>query len=195
MKSTHLTFGPVFALLVGCGGAVAPAAVPTDSTTITAATAAPAPAAEKAPAPAAEKAPAPAAVDPVPAPAAAAAPAAAPAPADEAPEKCDAPWVCVKISLATRKVEKRDTRLTSEQYTWSKQSDGRTATFDQFSQGPVELTLRRKGNNKNEVVVKGKGGGELVIDRRDGTPDDFTHIGTIATEQDGALLIDMRYMR
>ena len=43
--------------------------------------------------------------------------------------------------------------------------------------------------------MKTKGGGELVIDRHDGGADDFTHIGAIATEQDGSLLIDMRYMR
>jgi hypothetical protein len=34
-----------------------------------------------------------------------------------------------------------------------------------------------------------------VIDRHDGTTQDFTHVGAIATEQDGALLVDMRYMR
>ena len=153
--------------------------MPTNTTTTTAATT---PVAEPEAAAAApvDATPAPAVVAPV---------------AADAPEKCDSGWVCVKVSFATRKVEKRDTRLTSEESTWSKQSDGRTATFEQFSKGPVELTLRRKGNNKNEVVVKTKGGGELVIDRHDGSTDDFTHIGAIATEQDGALLIDMRYMR
>lgn len=80
--------------------------------------------------------------------------------------------------------------------TWSKQSDGRTATFDEFSKGPVELTLRRKPNNKNEVVVKLTNGGKTIaIDKRDGTVDDFTDVGAIATEQDGALLVDLRYMR
>jgi len=184
MKLRSLTLAPVLALLVGCGGAVAPAEAPTAGAATT--TAAAPPATVPAPAPAADATPAP---DPTPAPAAVAAPVA------DAPEKCDSGWVCVKVSFATRKVEKRDTRLTSEEQTWSKQSDGRTATFDQFSKGPVELTLRRKGNDKNEVVVKTKGGGEIVIDRHDGTPGDFTHIGAIATEKDGALLIDMRYMR
>lgn len=183
MKLISLTFALSAFSLVACGGAVTPAVAPANEATTTAATA---PVAEPAPAPA----PAAAAE-----PAASSAPA-APAPAAEEPaEKCDSGWVCVKISFATRKVEKRDTRLTGEESTWSKQSDGRTATFDQFSKGPVELTLRRKGSNKNEVVVKTKGGGEIVIDRHDGSADDFTHIGAIATEKDGALLIDMRYMR
>jgi hypothetical protein len=122
----------------------------------------------------------------------------APAPVEAAAEKCDDSWVCVKVTFATRKVEKRGTKLLGDpkiESTWSKQSDGRTATFEEFSKGPVEVTLRRKPNNKNEVVVKAKGGGEIVIDRHDGTTDDFTHIGVIATEQDGAMLIDMRYMR
>lgn len=174
MKLISLTFAPVLALVVGCGGAAVPAAAPTTTTAATA------PVTE----PVAEAVVAPAPVD------APAAPA-----VEEAPEKCESGWVCVKVSFATRKVEKRETRLTGEQSTWSKQTDGRTATFDQFSKGPVELTLRRKGNNKNDVVVKTKGGGELVIDRHDGGTDDFTHIGAIATEQDGSLLIDMRYMR
>lgn len=176
MKLGPMTFAPVLAFVVACGGAVAPAQVPVNSTETTAAIA---------PVAAPEAAVAPTPATPTP----------APEPVAEAPEACEGGWVCVKISFATRKVEPRETRLTGEESTWSKQSDGRTATFDQFSKGPVELTLRRKWNNKNEVVVKMKGGGELVIDRHDGSNDDFTHIGTIATEKDGALFIDMRYMR
>ena len=105
----------------------------------------------------------------------------------------------MKINLATGKVEKRETKLMGDpkiESTWSKQSDGRTATLDQFSKGPVELTLRRSANKKNDVVVKlAKGGSTIVIDKHDGGEDEFTHIGVIAAEQDGALLIDMRYMR
>jgi hypothetical protein len=173
------TLVPVFALIiVGCGAPAAPVASPT-----TTAATAPVPAPVEA-APAAEAAPE------------AAAPA---APVAEAvAEKCDAGWVCVKINFTTRKVEKRDTKLMGDpkiESTWSKMSDGRTATFDDFSKGPVEITLRRKSNDKSEVVVKAKGGSEIVIDRHDGTTQDFTHIGAIATEQDGALLVDMRYMR
>jgi hypothetical protein len=178
MKLTTLAVASGFSFLVACGGPVAPVVSPT---TITAA---PAPASEPAAAP----------VETATAPEALAAPG---APVAEA-ETCDAGWVCVKINFATRKVEKRETKLMGDpkiESTWSKMSDGRTATFDQFTKGPVELTLRRKSNDKSEVVVKAKGGGEIVIDRHDGTIQDFTHIGAIATEQDGALLIDMRYMR
>ena len=123
---------------------------------------------------------------------------AAPAPpAEPTPEPCDGGWVCVKVSFDTKKVEPRETKLLGDpkiEQTWSKSSDGRTASFDAFSKGPVELTLRRKPGNKNEVVVK-LGKGEVVIDRRDGTIDDFTHVGAIAAEQDGALLVDLRYMK
>jgi hypothetical protein len=120
-----------------------------------------------------------------------------PPPAEATAEKCDGGWVCVKVSFETRKVEKRDTKLLGDpkiEETWSKNSDGRTASFEGFSKGTVELTLRRKPNNKSEVVVKLKGG-EIVIDRHDGSTDDFTHVGAIATEKDGALLVDLRYLR
>ena len=122
----------------------------------------------------------------------------APPPAEATPEKCDGGWVCVKVSLDKKKVEPRETKLIGDpkiDQTWSKSSDGRTVSFDAFSKGPVELTLRRKPGNKNEVVVKTAKGGEIVIDRRDGTVDDFTHVGAIAAEQDGALLVDLRYMK
>lgn len=181
MKLTTLAVASGFSFLVACGAPVTPAVSPTTTTT-----AAPAPASE----------PVAARVETAPAPVAEAAPA---APVVEAAaEKCDEGWVCVKINFATRKVEKRETKLMGDpkiESTWSKMSDGRTATFDAFTKGPVELTLRRKTADKSEVVVKAKGGGEIVIDRHDGTVQDFTHIGAIATEQDGALLIDMRYMR
>lgn len=178
MKLTTLAVASGFSFLFACGAPAAPVASPTTTT------AAPAPVE-----PAVEQAP----VEQAAAPAAPAAP-----PVEAAAEKCDEGWVCVKINFATRKVEKRDTKLMGDpkiESTWSKMSDGRTATFDEFSKGPVELTLRRKGSDKSEVVVKAKGGGEIVIDRHDGTIQDFTHVGAIATEQDGALLVDMRYMR
>jgi hypothetical protein len=180
MKLTTLAVAAVasgLSFLVACG---APAEAVSPTTT----TAAPAPA----PAPV-EPAP----VEAAPVPETPAAPV-----AEAAAEKCDEGWVCVKINVATRKVEKRDTKLMGDpkiESTWSKQSDGRTATFDDFSKGPVELTLRRKSDSKSEVVVKAKGGAEIVIDRHDGTIQDFTHIGAIATEQDGMLLVDLRYMR
>lgn len=167
--------------VAGCGGATNP--VPTTSPTTT-------------------SAPTPAHVEPEPVATAAEVappPAPTPPPAEAKAETCDAGWVCVKVNLATGKVEKRETKLMGDpkiESTWSKQSDGRTVSFDDFSKGPVELTLRRKPGNKNDVVVKlAKGGQTVVIDKRDGTIEDFTHVGVIATEQDGALLIDMRYMR
>lgn len=143
--------------------------------------------------PAAEPAPAPQAVEP------AAAPAPTPPPAEAAAEKCDDGWVCVKVNLANGKIEKRPTKLLGDpaiESTWSKQSDGRMASFDEFSKGSVQITLRRKPNNKNDVIVKlAKGGPTIVVDKHDGTIEDFTHVGAIATEQDGALLLDLRYMR
>jgi len=183
MTTNTLALASAFSFLVlgsaACGAPAAPVAIPTTTT------AAPAALVEPAAEPAAAEA------APVAAPA-------LPAPVEAVAEKCDDGWVCVKIDFATRKVEKRDTKLMGDpkiESTWSKMSDGRTATFDEFSKGPVELTLRRKNNDKSEVVVKAKGGGEIVIDRHDGTIQDFTHVGAIATEQDGALLVDMRYMR
>ena len=169
--------------LVACGGAAqtAPAESPTSTTAAT-------------PSPPPE--PATAAPEPAPSPS----PAPAPSPPAEAvAEKCDGGWVCVKVSLSTRKVEKRETKLMGDpkiESTWSKTSDGRTVSFDEFSKGPLELTLRRGPNGKNEVVVKlAKGGTPIVIDKHDGSTDDFTHVGAIATEQGGALLVDLRYMK
>jgi hypothetical protein len=100
--------------------------------------------------------------------------------------------------MKTRKVEARPTKLLGDpkiESTWSKASDGRTVSFDDYSKGPLELTLRRLPNKKAEVVIKVKGGSALVIDKHDGSTEDFTHVGAIATEQDGRLLIDLRYMR
>lgn len=113
------------------------------------------------------------------------------------PEKCDIGWICVKVSLDKKTVEKRETKLIGDPKipeTWSKTSDGRAVSFDAFSKGPIEVMLRRKPGDKNEVVVKQQKT-EIVIDRRDGTIDDFTHVGIIAAEQDGAFLVDLRYMK
>jgi hypothetical protein len=167
--------------LVACGGgAKAPAESPTTTTAATPSPPPPPPAE-----PTAQATPEPA---PAPAP-----------PAEATPEKCDGGWVCVKVNLTTRKVEKRETKLMGDpkiESTWSKQSDGRPASFDDFSKGPVELTLRRLPNNKNEVVVKlTKGGAPIVIDKHDGSIEEVTHVGAIASEQDGALLVDLRYLR
>lgn len=121
-----------------------------------------------------------------------------PAPAEPTAEKCEGGWTCLRVSFDKKKVEPRETKLLGDpkiEETWSKTTGGRTVTFDAFSKGAVELTLKRKDNNKNEVVVKLPKGTEIVIDRHDGTPDDFSYIGAIATEQDGDLLVDIRYMK
>lgn len=168
------------ATATACGGGATPEPVAPVTPAITSA---------QAPVTEAEPKAAPAAVETAPAPATAAEPVA---------EKCDGGWVCVRVSLDTRKVEKRDTKLLGDpkiESTWSKNTDGRPATFEAFSKGSVDVVLRRKPGNKNEVVVKSAKGGEIVIDRKDGTPDDFTHVGVIAAEKDGALLVDLRYLR
>ena len=174
--------------LAACGGATNTASSPETTPTPTAAATPP----EKTAEPAAK-------AEPAPEPTNEAAATPAPPAAEEAtPEKCDGGWVCVKVSLDKKKVEPRETKLLGDpkiDQTWSKSSDGRTVTFDAFSKGPVELTLRRKPGNKNEVVVKLAKVGEIVIDRRDGTIDDFTHVGAIAAEKDGELLVDLRYMK
>jgi hypothetical protein len=177
---------PLAIVLAACGASIPAAEIPSAPTTTSAST----------PSTASSQAEPKAAAPEVETPAAPAAP--APPPAEAAPEKCDGGWVCLKVSFDTRKVEKRETKLLGDpkiESTWSKNSDGRPATFDAFSKGAVELTLRRKPNNKNEVVVKSPKGGEIVIDRRDGTVDDFTHIGVIAAEQNGAFLVDIKYSR
>jgi hypothetical protein len=169
--------------LVACGGAssepTTPASPPNTGPTL------------PAPAPEAKKTPAAA-----PSETAAQSPAAPPP--EAAAEKCEGEWICVKVSFDTKKVEKRETKLIGDpkiEQTWSKNTDGRPATFDRFSKGAVDLTLRRKPGNKNEIVVKIGKGPEIVIDRRDGSVDDFTHVGAIAAEQGGDLLVDLRYMK
>lgn len=118
-------------------------------------------------------------------------------PKEDAPEPCDAEWVCVKVLVDSRKTEKRTTKLIGDpkiEQTYSKTTDGRgPVAFDFFSKGAVELALRRKPGNKSEVVVKTPKGQEIVVDRHDG--DDFTYVGAIAAEQDGAFLVDIRYMK
>jgi hypothetical protein len=137
---------------------------------------------------------------------AAPAPSAAPTTADSipsrspepAPEPCDGGWTCVKVIVEAKTIEKRATRLIGDpkiEAPWSKWSDGRIVTFEGFSQGAVDFMLRRKPNDKNELVVKPPAGGEIILDRRDGTIEDFTHVDFIAAEQHGALLVDFRYTK
>jgi hypothetical protein len=182
MKLCLVAFG---LLVAGCGGATAAARPesPPSSTSATTISAAVVPAQPELATLAAEPVPSP---PPVPTPEAAA-------------ERCDGGWVCVKVSFATRRVEKRETKLFGDpkiESTWSKTSDGRAVAFDDFSKGPVELVLRHLPNGQKEVVVRlAKGGAPIVLDTHDGSVEGITHVGAIATEQDGALLIDLRYMR
>jgi hypothetical protein len=122
------------------------------------------------------------------------------APDELVAEPCLDGWVCVKLAAGARKLTRRDTLLVgnpSVPSTWSKTTDGRAAaTFDAYSKGAVQISLRRKPGNKNEVVAKIPKVGEVVLDRHAGSVDDFTHIGVIAAEDaDGALLVDIKYMR
>jgi hypothetical protein len=123
-------------------------------------------------------------------------PPAAPAP-EAAAEKCDGNWVCLKVSFATRKVEKRDTKLLGDpkiDSTWSATSDGRAASFPNYSKGPVEMTFRRLPNDNNEVTVKVAKGPPISIDKHAGNLTEVTHVGAIATEdKDGNFLIDLSY--
>ena len=124
-------------------------------------------------------------------------PAPTPPPAEAAAEKCEGNWICLKVSFATRKVEKRDTKLLGDpkiESTWSALSDGRPGTFSSFSKGPVELLFKRLPNNNNEVTVKLAKGQAISIDKHPGSLTDVTHVGAIATEdKDGNLLIDLSY--
>jgi hypothetical protein len=121
-----------------------------------------------------------------------------PAAVEEAtPEKCDGGWICVRVAFETKQVLPRPTKLLGDpsiSETWSKNSDGRPVSFETFSKGAVELLLRRKPGDKNEVVAK-LDKSEVVLDRRDGSIEDFTHVGFIATEQAGMLLVDLRYVK
>lgn len=178
-------FASSVALTVACGGSAktppaAPTSTPSPSEAIPGATSEPE---AKAPSEAAPTS----------------SPTSTPTPADPVAEKCEGGWTCVKVSFDTKKVEPRETKLLGDpkiEETWSKTSDGRTVTLDAFSKGAVDLALKRKANNKNEVVAKlGPKGTEIVIDRKDGTPDDFAYVGLIATEQNSDLLVDIRYMK
>jgi hypothetical protein len=104
----------------------------------------------------------------------------------------------VKVVVDAKTIEKRATKLVGDpkiDSAWSKWSDGRVVTFEGYSQGPVDLMLRRKPNDKNEIVMKPPGGGEIILDRHDGSIDDFTHVDLIVAEQHGALLVDFRYSK
>lgn len=120
-------------------------------------------------------------------------------------EKCTAGWSCLKVAVeGTRKVEKREHALIGDPKiaeTWSKTiDDTKTAQFDFVKNRIIEITLKRKPNKKTEVILRtaaatspDKKGPETVLDSHD--TDDFTHVGLIAAEQDGQILIDISYRK
>ncbi len=120
----------------------------------------------------------------------------------QAAEKCEPSWgSCVTVT--DKKVEARPTQLIGDPSV----SDTKSGTTD--GSKPLDLTLatgetmqinlKRKANDKNEVTMKlgkgGKLGPEIVVDKRDGSINEFTHIGIIATVAGGKAMIDIRYMR
>lgn len=121
------------------------------------------------------------------------------------PEKCTAGWSCIKVAVeGTRKVERREHALIGDPKipeTWSKTiDDTKTAQFDFVKNRVIEITLKRKPNKKTEVILRtaaatspDKKGPETVLDAHD--TDDFTHVGLIAAEQDGQILIDISYRK
>ena len=128
-------------------------------------------------------------------------PAPAPVPEKEAtPDPCDGEWICLKVEKGG-KVSKRPTRLIGDpkiETTWSKNTDGRSpASFDDAST-PVDITLEhiagKPGQHLAQVALKPKAGGaKVILDKRDG--DEFSYVGFVAAEQDGAFLVDFRYMK
>lgn len=121
------------------------------------------------------------------------------------PEKCTAGWSCIKVPVeGARKVEKREHALIGDPKipeTWSKTiDDTKTAQFDFVKNRVIEITLKRKPNKKTDVILRtaaatspDKKGAETVLDSHD--TDDFTHVGLIAAEQDGQILIDISYRK
>lgn len=168
-------FALVVTCLVACGGNTPPPETPPTATPDTPPAPAPAPEPTKEPEPTPPPAPAP----------------------EAAAEKCEGNWVCLKVSFTTKKVEKRETKLLGDpkiDSTWSATSDGRPATFPNYSKGPIEMVFKRLPNDNNEVTVKVAKGAPISIDKHPGNLTEVTHVGAIATEdKDGNLLIDLSY--
>ena len=194
MNTRGLSFLFLTISLLGCGASATtqPANAPSSSTTTSAAVS-------------------PAATKPEPA-KAEAEPAAQPAEASEptkaadtpetpaAPEACDGEWICLRVALDGKgKVEKRTTKLIGDpaiDATWSQNTDGRMpASFSEASK-PVELLLKhlpgKPGQHLAQIVLRANGR-ETVIHKYDG--EEFGYVGFIAAEKDGALLVDLRYMK
>ncbi len=183
---------PLFVACGASGSAQQPANAPASDATTTTTTAAAA-AKKAAPAPEAPKAEATPASEPAAAPV---------TEAEAAPEPCPQDWVCLRVPLDGKgKIEKRATRLVGDpkiDTTWSANVDtARPGTFPQASK-PVEIALRlpmsKPGQHLAQVVLKANGR-EIVLDKHEG--EEITYVGVIAAEKegDGAILVDLRYMK
>jgi hypothetical protein len=118
--------------------------------------------------------------------------------AEPAAQECDEGWICVSIPLKTNKVEKRATKLLGDpkvEQTWSANVDsGKNGTFSFVPGRTVEIVLRNLPGDKAQVALRaGKGAPEVVLDTHKGA--DFTYVGVIAAERDGAILVDFRYSK
>lgn len=128
------------------------------------------------------------------------APAPAAPPVEEKAEPCPQDWICVNVAMDSGKITKRDTKLIGDpkiDATWSKSVDTRAAaSFDQASK-PVEIALRlpqsKPGDHLANVVMKIKGGREILLDKHTG--EEVTYVGLIVAERDGQLMVDLRYMK
>lgn len=190
MRGLSFLFLTIPLLACGASATPQPASAPASSTTTSAAVS-----------PAKAASPEPTKAEPEPEPAAAPAQPteAAEAPA-AAPDACDGEWICLRVALDGKgKIEKRATRLIGDpaiDATWSQNTDGRApATFADASK-PVELLLKhlpgKPGQHLAQIVLR-TNGRETVIHKYDG--DEFSYVGFIAAEKDGALLVDLRYMK
>jgi hypothetical protein len=115
-----------------------------------------------------------------------------------AAEPCDGMWTCVKVPLTgARKVEARPTQLIGDPAIESTSSgmtdDVRGPVKLDFDGKSYEVVLKRLPGDKSIVVLRGGGGAEVTLAKHD--KNDFTHVGVIATKKDGALLVDVRYMK
>jgi hypothetical protein len=128
-----------------------------------------------------------------------------PPPAPAAPSACD-DWVCVKVSLANGKLEKRATRILGDekyQQSFSQTTDGRRPGTFEIGGKHVEVILKQRAGvtPKSDIVVRiapqdapTRLGPEILVDSRDAGS--FQYVGLIAAEEEGgAIAIDVKFMK
>lgn len=124
-------------------------------------------------------------------------PAPAPEPAEAKPEPCEEPWICLSVSLDTKKVEKRATKLLGDpkiDETWSRNVDSTKTGAFEIAGRTVEVALKNLPGDKSQVVLRtGKGAPEIVLDTHQGM--DYVYVGVIAAAKDNALLVDFLYAK